>query len=145
MAGSGSCRAPGTLLLDSRVNILPSEVAESPHKTPSPGLRTNLRHSITPGEGLAIALGIALAVPGGDETGNRNVTLVPRGESTRPQKLRRVSWGLRGSQKLLSCPQKPHSSPWKQDSSQGHVADIHEAYRTNGDMICAGPSLCTFP
>ena len=50
LAESGSCRAPGTLLLDPRVNILPSEVAESPHKIPSPDLRTNLRHPITPGK-----------------------------------------------------------------------------------------------
>jgi hypothetical protein len=57
---------------------------------------------------LAITPGAALEVPGGDENVNRNMTLVPRGESTRPQKLRRNSWGLRGSQKLLSCPQKPH-------------------------------------
>jgi hypothetical protein len=35
----------------------------------------------------AITPGAALEVSGGDETVNRNITLVPRGESTRPQKL----------------------------------------------------------
>lgn len=32
------------------------------------------------------------------------MTLVPRGKITRPQKLGRNSWGLRGSQKLLLWP-----------------------------------------
>jgi hypothetical protein len=41
---SGTCCAPRTLLLDPRVNILLSEVAERSHKTPSPDLRTKLRH-----------------------------------------------------------------------------------------------------
>jgi hypothetical protein len=44
-----------------------------------------------------MAPGTALDVPGVDETANRNMTLVPRGGSTKPQKLHRVSWGLRGS------------------------------------------------
>jgi hypothetical protein len=50
MARSESCCASDTLLLDPRVNILASKVAESPHKIPSPDLRTNLRHPITPGK-----------------------------------------------------------------------------------------------
>ncbi|OQE62858.1 hypothetical protein PENNAL_c0258G02342, partial [Penicillium nalgiovense] len=57
------CCASGTLLLDPGVDILPSEAAESPHKTPSPDLRTNLRHSITPGKA---------------SHNPRNLTLVPR-------------------------------------------------------------------
>jgi hypothetical protein len=44
MARSGSCCAPGALLLDPRVNLLPSEVAESHHNILSSDLRTNLRH-----------------------------------------------------------------------------------------------------
>ncbi|OGE46966.1 hypothetical protein PENARI_c082G08031, partial [Penicillium arizonense] len=40
-----------------KVNSLPSEIAESPHKTPSPDLRTILRHWIPPGDQI-IAPGI---------------------------------------------------------------------------------------
>lgn len=78
LAGSGPCCAPGALLLDPRVNILPS-----------PDQRTNLRHSVTPGT--------VLAAPGLGNNINRNMTLVPRGGDTRPQNLRWASWDLRGS------------------------------------------------
>ena len=62
MARSGSCRVPGALLLDPGLIILLSEVGESPHKIPSPDLRTNLRHSIL--ERQAIAPGTAPEAPG---------------------------------------------------------------------------------
>jgi hypothetical protein len=48
-------------------------------------------------ERQAIAPGTALEVPGVDNSVSRNMTLVPRGGGTRPQKLRRVSRGLCGS------------------------------------------------
>jgi hypothetical protein len=50
MTRSGSCCAPGALILGPGLIILLSEAAESPHKIPLPDLRTNMSHSTTPGK-----------------------------------------------------------------------------------------------
>jgi hypothetical protein len=62
----------GPLLLDPRVNILLSEVAERSHKTPSPDLRTKLRHSTTPRR-ISHSPGTALEVPGIGEAAVRDI------------------------------------------------------------------------
>jgi hypothetical protein len=41
-----------------------------------------------------MAPGIGLEIPGLDKTVNMNMTWVPQGGGTRPQKLRGASWGL---------------------------------------------------
>lgn len=43
-----------------------------------------------------MAPGSALEVPGGDETVNRNITLVPRGGNTGPHKLRWANKNVTG-------------------------------------------------
>ena len=101
-------------------------------------------------KGKAIASGTALEVPGVGESVNRNMTLVPRGESTRPQKLRRISWGLRGPQKLLFCPQKPHQSPWVSTlsiykGSQTATIFLHLGCLRQVHQIDAFPSPQVFP
>ena len=48
-------------------------------------------------ETLTIAPGTAIEIPGVNEAANRNMTLIPRGDGKRPQKVRRASWGLYGS------------------------------------------------
>jgi hypothetical protein len=110
LAWSGSCCTPGTLLLDHRVNILPSEVAKSPPKTSSPDLRTNLRH-LTTSRRLSHSPRTVLEVPGIDKSVNRNMTLVPRGGGTQPQKLQWTSQGLSGSKELPLCPGNRNEAP----------------------------------
>lgn len=84
MPRSGGICAPGTLILHPRVIILPSGVAESPQKTLSPDLRTNLRHSTTPGK-ASYSPRNCTRILGVDGTINRNMKFIARGKDSEPR------------------------------------------------------------